>query len=84
MKIKADTIIRTIILGISLLNQALIISGKNPFPFAEDELYGLLSTLVTAAAAVWAWWKNNSFTQPALKADRQMKEEKAAAKVKAD
>ena len=71
-KIPADTIIRTVVLTIALINQILTARGKNPLPFAENEIYELLTYLFTIGASVWAWWKNNSFTQAALKADNFM------------
>ena len=43
--------------------------GLNPLPFADDEIYAFVSTLVTVAAAVWSWWKNNSITKSAQAAD---------------
>lgn len=70
----AETIIRTIILVVTLLNQVLTMLGKNPLPFAEDELYALLTTIATVAATVWAWWKNNSFTSAAITADEYLAE----------
>lgn len=71
-KIPAETIIRTVVLTIALINQILTARGKNPLPFAENEIYELLTYLFTIGASVWAWWKNNSFTQAALKADNFM------------
>ena len=38
----------------------------------ESEIYELLSLLVTIGASLWAWWKNNSFTKPAIEADKYM------------
>lgn len=67
--VKKDTIIRTIVLIVALINQALTLSGKNPLPFEDDEIVNVLSYVFTAAASLWAWWKNNSFTQNAIKAD---------------
>ena len=67
--VKKDTIIRTIVLIVALVNQALTLSGKNPLPFEDDEIVNVLSYVFTAAASLWAWWKNNSFTQNAIKAD---------------
>ena len=67
--IKSDTIIRTVVLGISLINQIIVMCGLNPLPFADDEIYAFVSTLVTVAAAVWSWWKNNSITKSAQAAD---------------
>ena len=71
-KVTPETIIRTIVLVLALINQALTASGKNPLPFAESEIYELLTLLVTIGASLWAWWKNNSFTMPALIGDVAM------------
>jgi len=72
MKVKTETIIRTIVLFVTLLNQALTMFGKNPLPFSDDNLYSALSTAATIAATVWAWWKNNSFSSAAIAADKYM------------
>ena len=72
-KIETGTIVRTAVLGFALLNQALAISGKSPLPFSDEEVGQAVSTAVTAAASLWAWWKNNSFTQAAIAADEQLK-----------
>lgn len=76
-KVTTETIIRTIVLVITLINQVLTMFGKNPLPFAEDELYTMLSAAATVAAALWAWWKNNSFTSEAIEADEYLAELKA-------
>lgn len=79
MKVSKDTWIRTIVLFLTLLNQVLTVVGKNPLPFSEEALYQGISAVVTVVASLWAWWKNNSFTTHALKADAylgQLKEEK--------
>ena len=67
--VKKDTIIRTIVLIVALINQVLAICGKQAFPVTEDQVYPVVSLVATIGAAVWAWWKNNSFTQNAIKAD---------------
>ncbi len=67
--VSKETIIRTIILVIALVNQVLTASGKNPLPFSDEELYTGLTAVFTVAASVWAWWKNNSFTKNAIAAD---------------
>lgn len=77
MKVKTDTIVRTVILFFTLLNQVLTMVGKNPLPFAEDELYTALTTVATVIATLWAWWKNNSFTRSAIRADEYLTELKA-------
>lgn len=74
MKISAETIARTIVLFIAILNQILAILGKNRLEIAESDIYQIVTLIFTIGSAVWAWWKNNSFTQNALKADEFMKE----------
>lgn len=72
MKVKAETIIRTIVLILALANQVLAIMGKQAIPVTEDEVYQLVTLLITIGAALWSWWKNNSFTLPAIKADEYL------------
>lgn len=68
-KVEKGTIVRTVVLVAALANQALTISGHSPLPFSEDEIAQGVSMFLTTAAALAAWWKNNSFTQAAIKAD---------------
>lgn len=70
MNVKADTIARTIVLFLALANQILAIFGKETFPITEDQVYQVVSLVVTIGASVWAWWKNNSFTKKAIEADK--------------
>lgn len=77
MKISKETIARTVVLFVALLNTVLNACGKNPLPFSDDEVYTGVSAVVATVAAVWAWWKNNSFTAAAVKADEVLKIEKA-------
>lgn len=74
MSIKTETIIRTVCLIIALINQLLIGLGKQPIPIEDKEIYTLVSTIVTIVIAMRCWWKNNSFTAPAIKADQYMEE----------
>ena len=73
MKIEKSTLIRTIITFISLLNAVLTMSGKNPLPWSDEQMYAALSATATVITTFWAWWKNNSFTKEAIKADKYMK-----------
>lgn len=73
-KISRGTIARTAVLIAALLNQILTFAGKNPLPFSDDDIYTAITTLVTVAASLAAWWKNNSFTAAAIKADKVMKD----------
>lgn len=72
MKVTAGTIARTAVLVVSLLNVLLNAFGKNPLPFSDDEVYTAVSTVVAVVASLVAWWKNNSFTTAALKADETL------------
>ena len=77
MKVSKETIARTVVLFVALLNTVLNACGKNPLAFRDDEVYTGVSAVVATVAAVWAWWKNNSFTAAAVKADEVLKIEKA-------
>ncbi|MBL1226536.1 phage holin [Enterococcus sp. BWR-S5] len=72
--ISADTMARTIILVLALLNQVLAILGKGTINIAENDLYQVVSLLFTIGSTVVAWWKNNSFTTAAIEADERLKE----------
>lgn len=72
MNISNGTIIRTALLILALINQTLTILGKAPIPIDDEQITQLLSLLFTIGTSVWAWWKNNSFTQNAIKADEYL------------
>jgi SPP1 family holin len=74
MKPTKETIIRTILLIVAIINQVLTSAGKNPIPFSDEEIYGAITAVITVAMTAWAWWKNNSFTAAALEADEYLKE----------
>lgn len=69
-----QAIIRLVVLGILLLNQALILFGWNPLPFSEDQIYEAVSTVATVAMAVYAWWKDNNVTKKAQHNDKFLRE----------
>ena len=68
-KIQPDTIARTIVLALALLNQLLAIFGKGTIQITENDIYQVVSIIWTIASAIVAWWWNNSFTQHAIRAD---------------
>lgn len=76
MNITSGTIARTIILVLALLNQILTAMGHSVINISDESINTLISTGFTIVTAVIAWWKNNSFTQSALKADEVMREGK--------
>lgn len=71
-KIEKMTIVRTAVLIFALINQVLVISSYNPLPFTDEEFGQAVSMVLTIGASLWAWWKNNSFTQAAIAADEQL------------
>lgn len=81
-KVKKDTIIRTILLALALINQLLSATGHSPLPIENEQVETLISTVLTVAAAIWSWWKNNSFTDEAIAADNMMKRLKQEKKAK--
>ncbi|MBP1045085.1 phage holin [Enterococcus sp. BWM-S5] len=72
--VSSETIARTIILVLALVNQVLAILGKGTIDIAENDLYQVVSLLFTIVSTIAAWWKNNSFTEAAVEADERMKE----------
>lgn len=71
-KIKVATLTRTAVLILALMNQILSATGHSPIPVDDAQLEQLISTGITVGAAIWAWWKNNSFTKEAIAADNYL------------
>lgn len=59
----SGTIIRTTVLLFALLNQILAAYGQSPLPFTEAQIEEAVSVIITVAASIWAWWKNNYVSQ---------------------
>ena len=72
--VTTGTIARTIVLILALANQVLAMCGKQVLNISDDDIYQTVSLLFTIGASVWAWWKNNSFTPNAVKADEVLKQ----------
>ena len=68
-KITSGTIARTIVLFLALVNQILTMCGIQTIPIAEGDINTLIATGFTVVTALVAWWKNNSFTQAAIRGD---------------
>jgi len=71
-KVKVETIVRTLLLVVALINQLLLATGHTVLPVSDDQLEQLIVTFCTIVTALWGWWKNNSFTQAAIAADEVM------------
>ena len=72
-KISAGTIARTIILILALVNQCLSMAGIQVIPIEDETINTIVTSLWTVGASLVAWWKNNSFTQAAILADKSFK-----------
>ena len=72
MKIKTETIIRTAVLILALINQILTATGHSIIPISDEQLTEGITLFITIAASIWAWWKNNSFTRDAIDADNYL------------
>ncbi|TCP32199.1 SPP1 family holin [Scopulibacillus darangshiensis] len=67
------TIARTAVLIIALVNQVLTMAGLNPLPWSDESIYTVVTGVLTVGATIVAWWKNNSFTEKAIRADHYLK-----------
>ena len=78
-KISTGTIVRTVVLALALVNQLLVVLGYSPLPIDDETINLAITSVWTVAAAIVTWWKNNSFTPEAIKADgylEQLREKK--------
>lgn len=71
-KVEPGTVVRTAILALALTNQVLSATGHPILPIEDAQLETLITTGMTVAASLTAWWKNNSFTQAAIEGDKRM------------
>lgn len=83
-KIDAGTLTRTILIILALINQGLVIAGKETLPFTDEQITQVISFVFTVVTALLAWWKNNNFTAAAKEAQEYanaMKQAKKATSV---
>jgi len=73
MKVSKGTIARTVVLAVALVNMILTNTGHSILPFSDSEINEAISTVFAICASAVAWWKNNSFTAKAIKADATLK-----------
>jgi SPP1 family holin len=73
MKITKGTIIRTIALAVVLLNLLLKALGKPLIDFDEGTVMYWLEYIIEIAVIIVTFWKNNSFSPAAIKADEFLK-----------
>ncbi len=53
------SITRLVVLFVAFANQGLVLAGYSPLPFEGEEIDMFGSTLITAGASAWAWYKHN-------------------------
>lgn len=68
--VSAQTWARTVVLIIALVNQILVIVGKRTGTLDIEQWQEYVTYALTVIGSVWAWWKNNSFTDKAQQADK--------------
>ena len=73
MKISKGTIVRTIMLIIVIINLILKQLGHDLINVSESEILTVVEMLIEIAVIVVSFWKNNSYTQNAIKADEFLK-----------
>lgn len=74
--ISAGTIARLICLILALVNQVLVMTGHSVLPIENETIELAVTNIWTIAAAGWGYWKNNSWTLKARKADVYLADEK--------
>ena len=67
-----NTIARTIIALVALVNAVMLMLGKAPLDLDENTIYVTVSGIATILTTLWVWWKNNSVTKEAIMADEMM------------
>ena len=73
-QVSVGTWIRLALVVLALVNVILRMLGVQTIPIAPEDVADLISGLFVIATALTAYWKNNSFTEAALKADEYMRE----------
>lgn len=72
--VSAQTWVRTVVLILALINQALVVFGITKSEIEIETWTQYVSYAFTVITAVWSWWKNNSFTLKAQEADNILHE----------
>lgn len=67
--VSTQTWARTIVLLLALISQFCVILGKRTQAIDVEQWQEYVTYALTVIGSIWAWWKNNSFTQKAQEAD---------------
>lgn len=71
--VTAQTWARTLVLLLALISQLAVILGKRSEAIDVDQWQEYATYILTVIGSVWSWWKNNSFTGNAQKADKMLR-----------
>ena len=71
--VTAQTWARTLVLVLALISQLCVILGKRSEAIDIDQWQEYVTYIFTVGASIVAWWKNNSFTGNAQKADKMLR-----------
>lgn len=74
MEITKGTIIRTVMFVLVVINFVLEKFGIDIIPADENTITMVVEFLIEIAVVVVGFWKNNSFTPAAIKADEVLKQ----------
>ena len=74
MKISKSTIIRTILVAIVIINFFLEKLGVDLIPVDESLIAMFVEAFIGIAVIVVGFWKNNSYSEAAIRADEFLKE----------
>lgn len=72
IKITKGTIVRTIMFGIVIINMILKAIGVEIISVDESQVYEFVEMAISALILVLGFWKNNSFSKNARKADKYL------------
>lgn len=73
LNVSVETKVRTALFFVTWLNQVFAFVGAPTLNLDFEGVYPVVSAIVTFGVSAWAWWKNNSFTKPALIGDEAMR-----------
>lgn len=68
--VSVQTWARTLVLILALVSQLCVILGKRTEAIDVDQWQEYVTYALTVISSIWAWWKNNSFTDKAQNADK--------------
>lgn len=73
VSISKGTVLRTVMLGVVILNMVLKKLGFVIINVTEDEITTFIEIFLELAVIAVAFWKNNSYSEKAIKADEFLK-----------